>query len=81
MHKHRKWTWFKYSIHCIVYNLLIIFNMPYQLLLSLYPVLLIKERTNVPESANITPNKSESNEINYLNDNANYLLHCSFFPG
>lgn len=81
MHKHRKWTWFKYSIHCIVYNLLIIFNMPYQLLLSLYPVLFIKERTNVPESANITPNKSETNEINYLNANANYLLHCSFFPG
>ena len=52
--------------------------MPYQLLLSLYPVLLIKERTNVPESANITPNKSETNEINYLNANANYLLHCSF---
>ena len=79
MHKHRKWTWFKYSIHCIVYNLLIIFYMPYRLLLNLYPVLLIKERTN--ESAKITPNKSESNEINYLNDNANYLLHCSFLPG
>ena len=44
--------------------------MPCQLLLNLYPVLLIKERTN--ESAKITPNKSESNEINYLNDNANY---------
>ena len=53
--------------------------MPYRLLLNLYPVLLMKERTN--ESAKITPNKSESNEINYLNDNANYLLHCSFLPG
>lgn len=49
--------------------------MPYQLSLNLYPVLLIKARTNAPESAKIAPNKSEANEVNYLNDNANYLLH------